>query len=192
LNLTPSAFQLLGVTALVAFLTAVLTFAVLRFAEAARETRKNRGAGVETAFLAAALQDAVTRLKAQERATAARAEASERLSDEIISSLTAGLMVAGLGGELRILNPAGRRMLGLAPDASPDACRKALTYLALSSVIDECLSTGIAVVRRSVTLPESRHGVSHLGVTVSPLFDDSGALHGAISPPSRSWRRSCA
>ena len=49
------------------------------------------------------------KLKAQERATAARADASERLSGEIIASLTAGLLVVGLNGEVRILNPAGRR-----------------------------------------------------------------------------------
>jgi len=35
-------------------------------------------------------------------------------------------------------------------------------------------------VRRSVTLPDPRHGVSHIGVTVSPLFDDRASLHGAI------------
>jgi signal transduction histidine kinase len=179
LTLTPNAFQLLGITALVAFLVAVLTFAVLRFASAARETRKGGSDGGETAFLTAALQEAVTKLKAQERATAARAEASERLSDEIISSLTAGLMVAGLSGDVRILNPAGRRMLGIAADASAEECRAAIAPLALADVIDECLRTGVPVVRRSVSLPAVRHGATHLGVTVSPLFDGR-SLQGAI------------
>jgi signal transduction histidine kinase len=179
LTLTPNAFQLLGITALVAFLVAVLTFAVLRFASAARETRKGGGDGGETAFLTAALQEAVTKLKAQERATAARAEASERLSDEIISSLTAGLMVAGLSSDVRILNPAGRRMLGIAAGASAEECRAAIAPLALADVIDECLRTGVPVVRRSVSLPAVRHGATHLGVTVSPLFDGR-SLQGAI------------
>ena len=53
----------------------------------------------------------MAKLKAQERATAARAEASERLNGEIIESLTAGLLVVGLDGEVHILNPPGRRML---------------------------------------------------------------------------------
>ncbi len=163
-----------------AFLVGVLTFALLRFMAAARDTRGNRSDGAENAFLTAALQEAVAKLKAQERATAARAEASERLSDEIISSLTAGLMVTGLNSEVTILNPAGRRMLNVAFDASPDVCRQALHELELASVIDECLATRTAIVRRSVTLPTSPHGVSHIGVTVSPLFDEQGALHGAI------------
>ena len=112
--LTPSGYALLGLTAMVGALVAALTFAVLRFLSAARDTRRQiRSNGGETAILAAALEDAVGKLKAQERATAARADASERLSEEIINSLTAGLLVVGLKGEVRILNPAGRRMLGV-------------------------------------------------------------------------------
>ena len=177
--MTPSAYALLGLTAIVAALASVLTFALLRFAAAARDVRRNRHGAGEPDVLSSALQEAVTRLKAQERATAARAEASERLSGEIISGLTAGLVVVGLHRDIRILNPAGRRMLNL-PDSAPlDVCRRSLDELALSAVIDECLRTETAVVRRSVTLPEPRHGVSHVGITVSPLFDD-GRLHGAI------------
>ena len=174
--MNPSAYALIGLTAIVAGLVAVLVFALLRFSVAARDAR-GRGAGEDK--LSAALQEAVTRLQAQERATAARAEASERLSGEIISGLSAGLLVVGLEGEIRILNPAGRRMLNLTEAAPPDVCRRALDELALLAVIDECLSTQAAVVRRSVTLPEARHGVSHVGITVSPLFDNA-QLHGAI------------
>src|SRR5437879_6389721 len=135
---TPAAYAFLGLTAIVACLIALVTFALLRFAAAARDARSRRAAG-ESDMLAAALQEAVTRLKAQERATAARAEASERLSDEIISGLSAGLLVVGLQGDIRILNPAGRRMLNLPESAPLDVCRNALDELALSPVIDECL-----------------------------------------------------
>jgi signal transduction histidine kinase len=47
-------------------------------------------------------------------------------------------------------------------------------------VIDECLATREAVVRRTVRAVETRHNLSHLGVTVSPLFDPQGQLQGAI------------
>ena len=175
----PSAYVLLGLTAIVGALAALVTFALLKFITAARDTRNKRGAATE-AILSAALQEAVTKLKAQERATAARADASERLSDEIISSLTAGLIVVGLDEEIRILNPAGRKMLGLPDDVTPEAVRRSLDELSLSEVIDECMRTAKPVVRRSVTLPEAHRGVSHVGVTVSPLFDDGAQLHGAI------------
>jgi signal transduction histidine kinase len=179
--MTPAAYTFLGLTAIVACLVAVLTFTMLRFSAAARSARRNPHGSGETTLLSAALEEALARLKAQERATAARAEASERLSGEIISSLTAGLLVVDLTGGIRILNPAGRRMLDLSDAATSEECQRSLNELALSAVINECLRDEVAVVRRSVTLPEPRHGVSHIGVTVSPLFDDDGErLHGAI------------
>src|SRR5712692_10950244 len=90
--LTPGAGALLGLTAMISAVAAALTFAILRFAAAARDARRNlKGNSGDVALLSAALQEAVAKLKAQERATAARAEASERLSGEIIASLSAGL-----------------------------------------------------------------------------------------------------
>jgi signal transduction histidine kinase len=182
MELTPGAYALLGLTAIVAALAAGLTFAVLRIGAAAREAHRGTKAtgGGEAALLSAALQEALARLKAQERATAARAEASERLSGEIIRSLTAGLLVVGLNGEVRILNPAARRMLYVAESSPLDDYRALLGEPALSGVIDECLAIRVPIVRRTVHLPDSAHGAHHLGVTVSPLFDDAGELHGAI------------
>ena len=178
MNATGYAF--LGLTAIVAGLAGLLVFAVLRFAAAARDARANTAGGGENAFLSAALQEAVTKLKAQERATAARAEASERLSGEIISSLTAGLLVVGLNGEIRILNPAGRRMLD-APDAeSTDPYHRSAREQPLFDVIDECISTQSPMVRRTVVLADEGSGATHLGVSVSPLSDEHGAMHGAI------------
>jgi len=179
--LTPSQYAFLGLTAFVAALVAVMAFAVLRFLAAARDTRRNRQtSGAETALLSAALQEAVAKLKAQERATAARAEASERLSEEIISSLTAGLLVVGLKGDMRILNPAGRRVLEVPETLSLDTYRPSSYTQPLHDVIDECLQTRQPIVRRAVTLPTGRSLDTHLGVTVSPLFDQDGLLHGGI------------
>jgi signal transduction histidine kinase len=169
--MTPSGYALLGLTALVGALVALVTFSLLRFADAARIARRGRPDRGELAVLSAALQEAVTKLKTQERATAARAEASERLSEEIIASLTAGLLVSGLDGEIRILNPAGRRMLGIADAASNNDIRDVLRDLALAELIRESLTTNAPITRRTVALREPRHGVSQLGVTVSPLTD---------------------
>jgi signal transduction histidine kinase len=130
--------------------------------------------------MSTALEEAVARLKAQERATAARAEASERLSSEIIASLTAGLLVVDLDAEVRILNPAGRRMLGVPESISVKEVQSVLRRATLTQLIDECMRTRVAVVRRTVELPEGQSGASHIGVTVSPLLDDRAELHGAI------------
>jgi signal transduction histidine kinase len=80
-----------------------------------------------------------------------------------------------------MLNPAGRRLLGL-PDADWEGpLRDVLAGAApLADVVAECLSTGTPIVRRTLTLGEGA-AAPHLGVTVSPIGDHEGARsHGAI------------
>ena len=178
--ITPQAYALLGLSIMIGALAAVLTFAVLRLVSAARASSSQGRPAPETAMLSGALEEALVKLKAQERATATRAEASERLSGEIIASLTAGLIVVGLDGEVRILNPAARRMLRLPASARLDNYRTLLEDVALSEVIGECLTTRAAVLRRAIHLVGADRETAHLGVTVSPLFDPQGELHGAI------------
>jgi PAS domain S-box-containing protein len=180
--MNPSAYAFILLTAIVAALIGVLMFAVLWFAAAARDSkrmyRENRS---ETAFVTAALQEAVTKLKAQEREMSARAEASERLSGEIVESLTAGLLVVGSDGQIRILNPAGRRMLGLDERAIVQNYHQVLLEISpLSEVIEECLSFGQPIVRRQLEIASNYRSITHLGVSVSALTDVSGQQHGVI------------
>ena len=180
--MTQSGYLFLGLTAIVAALAGVLAFAVVKFFAAARAAAKeNRKEGSETAFMAAAMEDALAKLRTQERAMKARAEASERLSGEIIASMTSGLLVVGQGGEVRTLNPAARRLLGL-PDAEwQGSYRQILSGAgALADVVDECLVAGRPIVRRSLRTSGQAGIASHLGVTVSPIRDDTGNAHGAI------------
>lgn len=165
-------FAFLGLTAIVAMLVGVLMFALLRFSAAARDTRRNTGdSRMESALLASALEEAIGRLRAQERATAARAEASERLSSQIVASLTSGLIVVDGQRQVQIMNPAARRILRL---SDVDPVPAVLEHIAaLRDVIDESLRTHAAVLRRTVTL-ERAGEVMHLGVAVSPLTGDPG------------------
>lgn len=179
--MNPSGYAFIGLTAIVAGLIGVLVFAALRFAAAARDSRQflseNRS---ETAFVTAALQEALTKLKAQEREMSARAEASERLSGEIVESLTAGLFVVSSEGAISILNPAGRRMLNLPESAvSRDYHQVLREFEPLARAIEECLSTGQPIVRRQLETA-SRGSVTHLGVSVSALSDGRGWRHGVI------------
>lgn len=180
--MTPSAYAFAGLTAIVAALIGVLVFAVLRFAAAARDSkqlyRENR---TETAFVTVALQEALTKLKAQEREMSARAEASERLSEEIVESLTAGLLVVGSDKRIRILNPAGRRMLGLPESAVGQDHQQVLHAIGpLARVIEECLTLGEPIVRRELEIASDHWAVTHLGVSVSALTDGRGQRHGVI------------
>jgi len=139
MNMNPSAYALIGLTAMIAALIGILVFAMLKFASAARESRLHlRENKTESAFVTAALHDALTKLKAQERQMSARAEASERLSSEIVESLSSGLLVVGSDGQLRILNPAGRRLLHRDETAIARPYRQVLPP-ALAELVEECL-----------------------------------------------------
>ncbi len=179
--MTQGGLLLLGLTAIVAALAGILAFAVARIFSAARAAAKDlRKEGAETAFMAGAMEDAMRRLREQERAMKARAEASERLSGEIIASMTSGLLVVGHDRSVRTINPAGRRLLGL-PDAEWTGGFRELLADApqLADVIDESIAGGRAVFRRAIQM-NTKSGASHLGVTVSPIRDESGGAHGAI------------
>src|SRR6187431_3174345 len=138
--MSQQAYALIGLTAIVAGLIGVLVFAALRFLAAARDSRRHmRESGMEHTLLTAALDEAISRLKAQERAMAARAEASERLSGQIVASLTAGLIVTDLEGHIRILNRSSRRLLGLADREATGTVRDLLgADSPLAMAVEEC------------------------------------------------------
>ena len=168
--MTQSAYALIGLTVTVAVLAAIVTFALLRFVAAARETPspKRRG-GAETALLSAALQEAVAKLKSQEQVMNARAAASEELSGQIVDSLTSGLLVVDRNGRVEMMNLAARRLLGVTRGAAGSDYHQLLASAPpLVEVIGESLATGRAIVRRAIQMPQTLP-VLHLGVTVSPL-----------------------
>ncbi len=174
------AYTLLGLTAIVAALVGVLAYAVVRFIASARDVRRQIGGSGERAFVTAALEDAVTRLKTQERAMTARAEASERLSDEIMASLSSGLLVVSLDGTVRLVNPAAAGLLDK-PEAAGVPHRELLAAATpLVDLIDRCLASGEALPRQTVRVDDAARGPLWFGVSVSPLRDGQRSLRGAI------------
>jgi signal transduction histidine kinase len=179
--MSQTAYLFLGLTVIVAVLAAVLAFAVLKiFAVAKAGTRESRTEGTETAFVTAAMEDALKTLRSKERAMKARAEASERLSSEIVANLTSGLLVVNEDGLVRTMNPTGRKMLGL-PEADWNGPFRAVLAHAvpLGDVIEECLGSARPIVRRALQMPQSS-GATYLGVSVSPIRDEASGLRGAI------------
>lgn len=175
-----SALALIGLTAVVVGLVGFLVVVTRRLFAAARSNTQ-RGSEQQNVMLSGAIEEAIGRLKKQERETAERAEKSERLSGQIITSLASGLIVVGVDGQVQIVNPAARRLLGLGDDsATTGDYRTVIGEPLLSETIDECLASGHAIVRRTVALPENTSSPSHLGVTVSPLFNGDRQLQGAV------------
>ena len=178
-------FLLLVFVSVLGALGAVLLLAMVRLGVATRRAGRNlKERGDDSALVTVALGEAVTRIREQERATHARAAASERLSEQIIASLSSGLLVVAVTGEVRILNPVGRRLLGLSTPAEGLILRDAAgsSVGLLADVVDECLAGQRPIVRRTLVLDsETQPGqVTHLGVSVSPMRDEQGHLQGAI------------
>ena len=141
--------------------------------------RAQREARSESAMLSIALQEAMTRLKQQERATAARAEASEALADQIVEGLTSGLVVVNRSGAVQAINPAARRILELGEVKAGRSFRETLgTATALADLIAEALEATAPIARRTITLGHSNP--RHLGVTVSHIRDGEGSLQAAV------------
>jgi signal transduction histidine kinase len=175
--------------AIIFALANVLAIAVLRFAAAVRSLARSDRAGSETLLMADAVQDAVHRLRNEERAMKARAEESERLSSEIIASMTSGVLVVDEKRRVRTLNPAGVHLLwgddpqagaGPQPGSDPALHELLSSTPALADVVEESLASGKPIVRRALRLESAGSTASHLGVTVSPIRSTTGALQGAI------------
>jgi PAS domain S-box-containing protein len=171
---------LLGIILFVVLLLIIVMMRIVRVVSgrgaAARRESESR---TESAMLSMALQEALTKLKQQERATAARAEASERLASQIVDGLTSGLVVVDRTGMVQSVNPAARRILDLERDAVGLPFRDVLASApAMSDVINEALRAASPILRRTIALGAGRP--QHLGVTVSPITDEVGSLQVAV------------
>src|SRR4030095_14598006 len=135
-TLSFATMAMLGILVAIASLFVVVMVRAIRVASG-RGTAK-REAGGEAAMLSMALQDALTKLKQQERAMGARAEASERLADQIVEGLTSGLVVVDRTGTVQAVNPAAQRILGMGGLRSGQPFREAFgPATALSDLITE-------------------------------------------------------
>lgn len=176
---------LVGLTAIVAALVAVVVFAMLRFMSAARGSRRTAAPEASDGglLMTTAIREAVARLREQERALEARAEASERLSEEIVAGIASGFLLVGASGEVRMVNPAARRLLGLdAGGAVAGTVGEVVGHVApLVAAIDDCRLRGRSVVRRTLDVSSSGlAGVTHLGVTASPVVSRAGELQAVV------------
>lgn len=194
---------LIGVSAFLFALLGIIVLAFFRFRSATK--RMNQSGDLESsesAFVAAAMAEAVTRVRANEQAQQARADESERLSEDIVSGLTSGLMVVTADGSARTVNPAARRLLnlpnavvtsrvpaGTAGAAGRADLRRTPTYAEvlvsvppLAAVIEETLRTRQPIMRRVLDLRAHglRTSAAQLGVTVSPIVNFDGRFQGLI------------
>ncbi len=176
-TLSFASMAMLGILLVIAIVFVIVIVRAARVVSGRNNVR--RDAGGESAMLSIALQDALTKLKSQERAMAARAEASERLADQIVEGLTSGLVVVDRTGTVQAINPAARRILEIEEKVTGRSFRETLgPATALSDLIAEALEVGSPIVRRTITLAGIK--ARHFGVTVSPIAAADGTLQAAV------------
>lgn len=172
-----ASMALLAILVSIAILFVVVTIKAIKVASGRGNARRESGG--ESAMLSMALQEALTRLKQQERAMAARAEASEALADRIVEGLTSGLVVVNRAGLVQATNPAAHRILEIKPSSNGRPYREALTPApALADLIAEALEGSSPIVRRAITIGTERP--RHLGVTVSPIISAEGEFQASV------------
>ncbi|HJU41644.1 MAG TPA: ATP-binding protein [Vicinamibacterales bacterium] len=180
MSVNAAGLALLGIILFLVILLIIVLMRVVKVASgrgaAARRAAESR---TESAMLSMALQEALTKLKQQERVSTARAEASERLSSQIVEGLTSGLVVVDRDGMVQSVNPAARRILDLERDGIGLPFREVLASApAMSAVISEALRGASPILRRTIALGAGRP--QHLGVTVSPITASDGSLQAAV------------
>jgi PAS domain S-box-containing protein len=171
-----ASMAMLGILLVIAILFVVVIVRTVRVMSG-RDARRESGG--ESVMLSMALQDALIKLKTQERAMAARAEASERLADQIVEGLTSGLVVVDRTGTVQAINPAAQRILEIDEKVTGQSFRDALKpATALTDLIAEALEVGSPIVRRTITLAGIK--ARYFGVTVSPIASSDGSLQAAV------------
>ncbi len=174
--ITAATYALIGITVVMALVALALLVSLARLARASRSTTSS--SNLDTTMMSSALQEAVMRLKAQERAMTARAEASERLANQIISGVSSGLLVVDRDGIVQIVNPSARRILNLPEGGEAQPVTALLAPVALlAQAITGTLESALPVARRRIRL-DGRP--SHLGVSVSPLSGSDGRLQAVV------------
>ena len=169
----------MAMLAILLVIAILFVIAIVRTVRVVSGRDARRESGGESVMLSMALQDALVKLKVQERAMAARAEASERLADQIVEGLTSGLVVVDRTGTVQAINPAAQRILEIDAKVTGQSFRDALQpATALTDLIAEALEVGSPIVRRTITLAGIK--ARHFGVTVSPIAAPDGTLQAAV------------
>src|SRR5215468_6114983 len=177
-------------------LIALVSGAVFLIRQSFRKTREEHQAPVleatpgtenPSAFMAASMQGVIQKLRDQERELERlhklekeRAETSERLSEEVIRNMPAGLLVVNATGIISSANPAAEQALGVRALGFRRYSEALDEKSELTRLVGECLASGKIFRRKEVEHQPPAGELRHLGVTISPIRKGEGNINGAI------------
>ncbi len=140
-----------------------------------------------SAFITASMQAVIQKLREQEkelerlhRAEKERAEQTERLSEEVTRNMPAGLLLVNASGLISNANPAAETALGIRSLAFRRYTEALGGASTLTSLLARCLEQGITFRREEIEYATPEGEPRRLGVTISPIFQGSQKISGAI------------
>ena len=186
-------WMLTGVLLIVLFVTAILLFVMARryFYES---SKSKEGLPAESprsdnpaAFMTASMQAVIKKLKEQEkeleglhRAERERAQQTERMSEAVTRNMPAGLLLVNSAGLVTSANPAAEAALGVKSLAYRRSSEILGAGSRLSELVAACLEQGRTFRREEVEYLTPSHELRQLGVTISPIQNNSNEITGAI------------
>jgi nitrogen-specific signal transduction histidine kinase len=130
-----------------------------------------------SAFMAASMQGVIEKLRAQEKELArlhllaqARAQESERLTEEVTRNMPTGLLLVSATGAISSTNPAAEDALGVRPLRYRSYKEILGADSELTRMLTACLHEGKTFQRGEVEHTTAHGETRHLGVTISPIY----------------------
>ena len=172
-----------------------------RMVEAARGSPVRASAAMsESEFVVETFQALIEQLQSKEKELAQlhalerrRAERSERFSERLIANIPSGLVTVDSNGKVTSVNAHAMGVIGAAkPDGPTGDAQSAMispgidftSFFQMSDriieMISECLETGKAFRREEVNIRLADGRVRHLGLSISPIADQSHNVEGAL------------
>ena len=139
------------------------------------------------AFMTASMQAVIKKLKEQEkelealhRAERERAQQTERMSEAVTRNMPAGLLLVNSAGLITSANPAAEAALGVKSLAFRRSSEVLGEGSRLTELVAACLEHGRTFRREEVEYLTPSHELRQLGVTISPIQNNTNEITGAI------------
>src|ERR1700687_3234201 len=139
------------------------------------------------AFMTASMQAVIKKLKEQEkelealhRAERERAQQTERMSEAVTRNMPAGLLLVNSAGLITSANPAAEAALGVKSLAYRRSSEILGAGSRLTELVAGCLARGRTFRREEVEYLTPSHELRELGVTISPILNNTNDVTGAI------------
>jgi two-component system, NtrC family, nitrogen regulation sensor histidine kinase GlnL len=150
-------------------------------------TAKTPSSDSPAAFMTASMQAVIHKLREQEKELAAlhqrereHAQQTERLSEAVTRNMPAGLLLISSAGLITSANPAAEAALGVRGLGYRRYSELLGDQSQLAKLLTACLQEGHTFRREEIEHTTASGELRQLGVTISPILNNSATVTGAL------------